>query len=713
MNKPVCALFFRPTGLTLMKTFPAESHLSSRRNPGGRFAGGLLLVALLWSPSLLAQQPADRSVEKTARVIERGAHHAKWETVRELRNPANGATSLVTNSFVQLETGLHFRAERGDWVPASDQIEILPGEAVARHGQHKARWAANINTYGAIELTMPEGGIARSHVLGLAFFDPATGNSVMIAEIKDSIGGVRGNRVIYRDAFEGVLADLRYTYTKSGLVQDVIIREQLPDPVELGFDVASVQLQVLTEFVALPAHEISDGQSLDRQQTQHNRYSSDQQIRFGAMQMMPGRAFHLGDEEAGSGIAVRKRLEKFDGSRDVLVETVDYRASEDELRTLPPGNRRSASIDTRSLRKNVNGMRSGPAAPARHWAANATPVTETGTLMASIDYEPTSGYVIDYDLTGSVTNLVLQGDTTYYVTGPVTASGVTKIEGGTVVKYASTNSARIDVTGSIECLTGPYRPAIFTAKDDNVVGITISGSTGSPSGYYGTVALGIAIQPATQLKHLQIRHATVGLQYPVAGVYHHTVSHSQIGNVQSAISTGTLTYVDLRNVLVHNATLAFQRGGDDDYVTGEHVTFNNVSAVNPNPALASVILTNCLLVNVSSPGTYSGAGNASVGSATGVLQSVGTGDHYLVAGSAHRNAGVTNISRQLQQEDDWRTPSWQKQWLSEGRVPPGYEVDHIKPLSIGGADTPANMRLLLGADHDLWHSIYHPWTKRK
>jgi hypothetical protein len=61
--------------------------------------------------------------------------------------------------------------------------------------------------------------------------------------------------------------------------------------------------------------------------------------------------------------------------------------------------------------------------------------------------------------------------------------------------------------------------------------------------------------------------------------------------------------------------------------------------------------------------------------------------------------------------DNPNTASWMKQWLAEGRVPPGYEVDHIKPLSIGGPDTPANMRLQ-GVDlHDLWHFHYHPWTE--
>ena len=32
-------------------------------------------------------------------------------------------------------------------------------------------------------------------------------------------------------------------------------------------------------------------------------------------------------------------------------------------------------------------------------------------------------------------------------------------------------------------------------------------------------------------------------------------------------------------------------------------------------------------------------------------------------------------------------------------VPKGYQVDHIKPLSEGGADSPKNMRLLTIAEH--------------
>ncbi|MEK6154535.1 FG-GAP-like repeat-containing protein [Flavobacteriaceae bacterium 3-367] len=57
-------------------------------------------------------------------------------------------------------------------------------------------------------------------------------------------------------------------------------------------------------------------------------------------------------------------------------------------------------------------------------------------------------------------------------------------------------------------------------------------------------------------------------------------------------------------------------------------------------------------------------------------------------------------------------PKWMNQWLRKGKVPPGYQVDHIKPLSIGGKDVLSNMRLL---DIDFHINIHHakgfyrPW----
>jgi len=65
----------------------------------------------------------------------------------------------------------------------------------------------------------------------------------------------------------------------------------------------------------------------------------------------------------------------------------------------------------------------------------------------------------------------------------------------------------------------------------------------------------------------------------------------------------------------------------------------------------------------------------------------------IVTGSTRSRSAVRNYLKGL--ADDPNTPSSMKPWLEKGRVPPGYEVDHIKPLSIGGADDASNMRLQL------------------
>ncbi|MEM8864488.1 MAG: HNH endonuclease signature motif containing protein [Planctomycetota bacterium] len=79
----------------------------------------------------------------------------------------------------------------------------------------------------------------------------------------------------------------------------------------------------------------------------------------------------------------------------------------------------------------------------------------------------------------------------------------------------------------------------------------------------------------------------------------------------------------------------------------------------------------------------------------------------IVTGNKRSEAVARQYLKSL--ADDYRTPSWMMPWLREGRRPPGYEIDHIKPLSIGGDDLPSNMRLQ-GIDlHDTHHRYYRPW----
>ena len=79
----------------------------------------------------------------------------------------------------------------------------------------------------------------------------------------------------------------------------------------------------------------------------------------------------------------------------------------------------------------------------------------------------------------------------------------------------------------------------------------------------------------------------------------------------------------------------------------------------------------------------------------------------MVYGTVRSSAAKRDFLKRL--ADDPNTPSWMKQWLDKGKGPPGYDVDHITPLSIGGADAASNMRLQLRELHKTHHIFYRPW----
>ena len=80
--------------------------------------------------------------------------------------------------------------------------------------------------------------MARSSKAGplLLSFDDGT-NTVPLGQLKHSGGVLAGrNQVVYPDAFDGVKADLVYTYRKGGFEQDVVLRERPPYVGEPGFE---------------------------------------------------------------------------------------------------------------------------------------------------------------------------------------------------------------------------------------------------------------------------------------------------------------------------------------------------------------------------------------------------------------------------------------------------------------------------------------------
>lgn len=103
---------------------------------------------------------------------------------------------------------------------------------------------------------------------------------------------------------------------------------------------------------------------------------------------------------------------------------------------------------------------------------------------------------MDYNSLTSATNWVFTADSTTYISGQCNLCGSNVWEGGCVLKFATNAFIALNpafgTTPTTSFRGSIYRPIVMTAKDDNSCGQAITGSTGSPSGYYANPALNIA-----------------------------------------------------------------------------------------------------------------------------------------------------------------------------------------------------------------------------
>jgi len=124
-------------------------------------------------------------------VVQRGANY----NVLQKTTVENGTNRV--HQIVQLATGLNYTNSYGQWVASKEEIETFPRGAIARQGRYQVIFANNLNSAGAIDQQMPDGKRLRSNIIGLAYDDRSTGQSVLIAQVQDSQGElIASNQVL-------------------------------------------------------------------------------------------------------------------------------------------------------------------------------------------------------------------------------------------------------------------------------------------------------------------------------------------------------------------------------------------------------------------------------------------------------------------------------------------------------------------------------------
>jgi hypothetical protein len=576
--------------------------------------------------------------DSTTRLEQPGPH-----SQRILTQESDAKGRSQTKTVVQIETGLNYLDESGEWVPSEAVIENYPEGARAFKGQHKASFAGNLNIQGAIRLTLPDGRRLVSHVLGLAYFDNSTGESVLFAPIQDCEGWIHPpNQVIYLSAFEGIRADVRYLYTKSGFEQDIVLRQAPPSPRDFGLDPATTQMEVWTEFVEAPEPVVVDAARTGIGHPSQKEATVDADLDFGSLQIGRGRAFAIGEEDQSLAL-VSKNWIKSDGRR-FLVEAVLVDSVASKLDELPPSKADGAA--TRKVQRDR--MQAMLSLPVRGKASMSGANGKMGTLgdEKMVAFNASPGLVLDYSsVIASLTNYTFRSDTTYYVSGATTLYGTnTTFEGGTVIKYAATNTPKLVVTTPVTCSTDLYKPVVLTAKDDKSVGETIG--TNAISGYYADTAL--ELQAGTNITfsigNLRIAHAKRAIVLSQRSG--HVLSHIQITNCQNGILP-TSTSFSLLNALFANVLTNFNGSSATSQV--EHLTVDTASWLNYNSTFGTgkLTLVNSLLVGVTNLGAYSGLSTITSSSPSTVFQSAGGGSRYLSSSSTLRDASTNSINAAL------------------------------------------------------------------
>jgi hypothetical protein len=545
-----------------------------------RNAAVLLCASLLFAGDFCRAQFLSPSTQPAAgdyAVTQVGPHSRVWG-------------SAAGPSVTEIATGMNYW-DGQQWTPSDPSFVISQdGTAfVAAHMQDPTRLAANLNCDGAVTVTTPDNVILRSTPAAIALYDAASGLSVIVATLTNTAGILADpQHVVYPRAFVGggFTADVVYSLPDSGSFhQDVVFTgfDKTFDPTVWGFAASAtntLQIQICTEFYNPPQPQMLM-RPLYVEKNQKTRASMaspdfiDYTLDFGHYVFGPGRAY-LQTTNTGpdQGVMVAKSFVT-EAGRTFLVESIPFKLFAGGLRALPS-----------SIAKNSAPTRS-PKAKKLRVAAASLPLLRPVKPGAGEKIKPVKsaalarprGAVVDYVVTVSSMNepTFYSSDTTYFVAGTVYNSSSMTIESA-VFKYPTNSIGSLVVQNTLTLATTNYRPAIFTAADDNTAGTTLnttiwSGYTGNPSSnYYGYGGGALTLNTDQNITMNNLRFCYIGS--PIA------INVSSYGQVVS------LSHSELVNC-----------------VEGITISGANGSASGGSGIISSLTLNvnNCLMANVQNP----------------------------------------------------------------------------------------------------------------
>jgi hypothetical protein len=480
-----------------------------------------VLSASILAYSIVACAQPDRAGYS---VVARGQHDRIWSKVSSRLND-DGTESLVTNSFVEVATSMHYW-EDNQWKESRNLIELAPdGSAVAVHGPWKAHFAGNLAGKGAITLISPTGRSLETRPLGLFYHDVVSDKVVQIAALRDcSAELLPPNQIVWKSIFDSIEADVRVTYTKAAIESDLILRQKpRPPGAYEGLNPATTRLELWHEWRGAPSPKqiriplAPQSTAADERQTPQ---LVDNLMDFGEAVFHPGRAF-VWDESEGR-----------PANTEAEVQLITARNPED----IPVGKEWYELANTAILVEAVRwddvqaklaglpemAQSGGFAKPKdRLLCLHEASELESGSQiskpieLASDSYHP-KGVVQDLIITVNSTgpDYNFASWTTYYIQYGYFGGTVT-LNSSAYLKFPSSGFG-ILVYGNLVCNGVRNAETVFTSKDDDLYGEMISDSNHNPS-YSGSRLYIYYTTSAVAIRGVKVRWATKAIAYSGLG----------------------------------------------------------------------------------------------------------------------------------------------------------------------------------------------------
>ena len=467
-----------------------------------------------------------------------------------------------TNEITLVANGLNYQDTNGNWIESIPIVQSFSSAIVCTGASYRVILATNLNSYGSVDMELPADpatgtrGRMVSHPLGIAFYDPDSGGSVLLAQLKDCSAQIVSNKVIFADAFvgsNGIEGSVTYTYDVGHFHQDIMLTAKPSvTPADFGMG-ANARLEMLTEIVQSPAPVITEkamstgtrsATSAMTAQSATEPAVTDQTLNYGTMQMGMGRAFSTpttpSTASPQSALPVIKRLVSID-SRAVLTEDVLWNKAAEALQNLPqssggasaapPSAKRTLPRRKMLAQMTVPSPRPGKMRPFNERLAEASrlPLPKIASLNSqllgaskrsdggsALNLPP--GFVMDYEIVQTCNDYTFQSDHTYFINSSVVMWYAT-IQSGAVIKLSSSGNLRPTV--AINCPDYEQKAVITDMNDDSAGGALgkISGSLGYIPASRAYVGLDLSQMDGYggYVHNLDIRFFSIGIIAPLNG----------------------------------------------------------------------------------------------------------------------------------------------------------------------------------------------------